>query len=90
MVKSHLPNFLLMKKINIRKFFETCLSKSLLYMGKNAICLFSEADNCYFITQVEDDEYESIYEDQIKEIFIKDENSFKIVADNGEETVVTI
>ena len=33
---------------------------------------------------------EETYLQQIKEIFIKDENSFKIIADNGEETVVTI
>ena len=75
--------------MKIKKFFETCLSKSLLYMGKNAICLFSEADNCYFITQVEDDNYESIYEDQVASIIQVNDNEFIIKHDNGDESSVT-
>ena len=58
-------------------------------MGKNAICLFSEADNCYFITQVEDDNYESIYEDQVDSIIQVNDNEFIIKHDNGDESSVT-
>ena len=58
-------------------------------MGKNATCLFSEVDNCYFITQVEDDDYESIYEDQVDSIIQVNDNEFIIKHDNGDESSVT-
>lgn len=80
-----------MKKINLKKFFELCISKdSFLYLGKKATCLYSEPDECYFIAQYEDDGWESIYEDQIEEVFMLNGHEFLIRADNGEESVVTL
>lgn len=76
-------------KVNIREFFELCVKSSpIKYMGKIAFAYFTETDNCYCIAQEED--WESIYEDQVRDIYFIRDKKFLIVADNGEESQVDL
>ena len=79
-----------MNKITISKFFELCLKKSpFTYLGRIAIALYSEPDQCYFITQCDDDGWESIYEDQIDTVYMLNAHEFLILDDNGDTSVVS-
>lgn len=79
-----------MNRIDINEFFRACRQKGeITYMGKEACCIFDENEGDYGIQQMEDDCYESIYEDQVKIIFQVSSREFIIEDDHGVKTTVT-
>lgn len=79
-----------MNRIDINEFFRACRQKGeITYMGKEACCIFDENEGDYGIQQMEDDCYESIYEDQVKNIFQVSSREFIIEDDYGVKTTVT-
>ena len=79
-----------MDRVRVLDFFHLCVNKeSFQYMGRNAIALFSECDGCFFITQYEDECWESIYEDQIEAVYKLKPNEFLILDDCGQTSIVS-
>lgn len=76
-----------MLKVDTREFFEKCADESpIKYMGKIAFSYYTETDNCYCIAQEED--WESIYEDQVANVYFVRDNVFIIEHDNGDTSQV--
>ena len=77
-------------ELDIHQFFVTCRQKpGFRYMGKDAQCFWDEDSKCFGITQVDEDCYESIQEDQVEAIYMLNSLEFLIIAKNGEESILS-
>lgn len=79
--------------VEFRRFIQentTFADPEFLYEGANALLLYDENTDQFFITNIDQDNYNSIYEDQIVSISVEENGEIIFIDDHGDKSIVAL